>query len=122
MGPKVLTLRLDLPPGKNQSHGYGRGRVYTSKVAKEWAEAAALEIGSQAGKRRWRLDQLIEWEIAMTWSVGKRRKNLDIDAPVTLAMDTISRKLGFDDEIFTRLVSERVKHDERWLEVSLIPR
>ena len=122
MSRKVLTLRLDLPPGKNQSHGYGRGRVYTSTVAKEWAEAAALEIGSQAGRHRWTIDQLIDWEIQMTWSVGKRRKNLDIDAPVTLAMDTISRKLNFNDEIFTRLVSERVQHDERYLEVSLIPR
>ncbi len=119
---KVLTLRLDLPPGKNQSHGYGRGRVYTSKIAREWAEAAALEIGTQAGRRSWSLDRLLDWEIQMTWSVGKRRMTLDIDAPVTLAMDTISRKLNFDDEIFTRLVSERVRHDERWLEVSLIPR
>lgn len=82
-----------LPPGKNATYGYGKMRVYLSDEASSWAEKAALIIGAAAGEQGFIVQDSDEYAI-LIYTYGS---DLDVDAPVALVIDTVSRKLGFDD-------------------------
>ena len=86
-----------LPPGINRMYGKGRGRVYLTHEARKWAKDASFIIGAEAGRTGWE-DFGGKYEIEII-TYGSR---MDVDAPVKLIIDTVTRKLGFDDS--------RVKH------------
>lgn len=91
-----------MPPGVNTQYGYGRGRVYLTKAAKQWVEDASLIIGSEAGRIGWE-DQWDAYGLAIYFEGSK----MDVDAPIKLVQDTITRKLGFDDQKISEVSSTR---------------
>ena len=97
-----------LPPGINRTYGKGRGRVYLTHEARAWSKGAALVIGAEAGKIGWK-DYGGEYEIQITM-YGSR---LDVDAPVKLILDTVTRKLGFDDSHVIMQSSKTVRDTDK---------
>ncbi len=97
-----------LPPGINRMYGKGRGRVYLTHEARKWAKDAALIIGAEAGRTGWE-DSGGEYEIEIIM-YGSR---LDVDAPIKLVIDTLTRKLGFDDVRVTKQSSKTVRETDK---------
>ncbi len=82
-----------LPPGINTTYATGRGHLYKTKVAKDWSTDAAKIIGAKAGEIDWNDDcQFYDIEIFVY------NGRMDADAPTKLIIDTVTRKLGFDDK------------------------
>lgn len=132
--PGVLCVQIDaLPPGINSQYGVGRGRapspllasivqddrkprVYLTAQAEDWAEKAALVIGAEAGVAGWELES-INYGVLIIFS-GSR---MDVDAPVKLVIDTLTRKLGFDDRYITEQASIRLDSKEKRMLIVLYP-
>ncbi|MHC4463684.1 MAG: hypothetical protein ACYS30_19970 [Planctomycetota bacterium] len=110
-----------VPPSINATYKYGKGRVYLSDAATSWSEQAALMIGCEAGRQRWR-DNGSTYRLDVVFSRGKKRI-IDVDAPMKLIIDTVTRKL-FTDQDDMRIVKysgERVLSDSEWCIVKLTP-
>lgn len=110
-----------LPPGLNQSYGIGKtdedkGFLYKTSPASQWAEQAALIIGSEAGIQEW-VDDAEYYEIIIKFSNFRQ----DVDAPLKLVIDTISQKLGFNDKRIMKQCSEKVKLDVPGVQIELNP-
>lgn len=97
-----------LPPGINETYGYGRGRVYMTHKAQRWKRDAALIIGAEAGRIGWE-DYGGKYEIEIV-TYGSR---MDVDAPVKLIIDTVTRKLGFDDSRVMHQSSDIIRDTEK---------
>jgi len=97
-----------LPPGINRTYGKGRGRVYLTHEARAWSKGAALVIGAEAGRIGWE-DYGGDYEIQITM-YGSR---LDVDAPIKLIIDTVTRKLGFDDSRVIMQSSKTVRDTDK---------
>jgi len=97
-----------LPPGINRMYGKGRGRVYLTDEARKWAKDASFIIGAEAGKTGWE-DYGGEFEIEIVM-YGSR---LDVDAPVKLIIDTVTRKLDFDDSRVIMQSSRTVRDTDK---------
>ena len=102
------------PPGINQTYGYGQGRVYMTDVARSWSEGAAFIVGSEAGMQNWE-DIFDYYQIFIKFN----NWNLDVDAPIKLVIDTVTRKLGFDDKRILRQCSEKINSGEKGVWVTL---
>lgn len=105
-----------VPPGVNRLHGYGRGHIYLSKEAVAWSTPAALIIGAEAAKQGWKKEH-DNYGFILVFSGSK----LDTDAPIKLVLDTLSRKLGFDDKIVSEIVLVREPTKEKKLTMILYP-
>jgi Holliday junction resolvase RusA-like endonuclease len=105
-----------LPPSINELYNYGKGNVYVSEKATDWAIDAALIIGSAAGTIGWE-DTSEYYEIEMWFSNFR----MDADAPVKWAIDVLTRKLGFDDKRIIRQCSEKCKLESEGVLIKLIP-
>ena len=118
-----LTVHIPtIPPGKNKSHGYGRGkaktgkpRVYVTNEAKKWSEDASFIIGARLGVTGWR-PIYTYYTLDIVFSSKSR---LDVDAPITLVQDVLSRKIAsmfpeskFDDKLILRTTCEKVDGEE----------
>ena len=76
--------------------------------ARRWAKDAALIIGAEAGRVGWE-DSGGKFEIEVIM-YGSR---LDVDAPIKLIIDTVTRKLGFDDSRVIMQSSRTVRDAEK---------
>ena len=111
-----LTVHIPtIPPGKNRTYGCGRGRaktgkprVYLTKEAKKWSKDASLIIGARAGVCGWKPT----YKYYILEIVFSAKSRLDVDAPITLVQDTLTRKLGFDDKLIVRTTCEKVDGEE----------
>jgi len=107
-----------IPPGKNRSHGYGRGkaktgepRVYVTNEAKKWSKDASLVIGAKLGVTGWKPIYKV-YTLDILFSA---KSKLDVDAPITLIQDVLSRKIAFmfpeskfDDKMIVRTTCEKI--------------
>ncbi|RJQ27299.1 hypothetical protein C4577_01655 [Candidatus Parcubacteria bacterium] len=110
----------DLPPGLNESYGIysvtNKAHMYKTAKATGWSEKASLIIGARAGEEGWE-DIEEAYEIYM----GICGSKADVDAPVKLIMDTVSKKLGFNDNKFYKQTSEKIKVGEVGLYIEIKP-
>jgi hypothetical protein len=131
--PGALVVQIDaLPPGINSQYGVGRGRardvsyltesddrkprVYLTPEAEKWAAQAALVIGAKSGETGWR-QEFASYGLLTAFS----GTTMDVDAPVRLVIDTVARKLGFDDRLIVEQASIRIKHEKKSLLIVLYP-
>jgi Holliday junction resolvase RusA-like endonuclease len=112
-----------LPPGINSQYAVGRGRgdkgkahVYLTEYANTWSAKAALIIGAKAGLVGW-YHRFTSYGLLLIFSGS----GLDVDAPVKLVMDTLTRKLGFDDSLIVEQASLRLNSPEKKLVLVLYP-
>ncbi len=107
------------PPGINQQYKIGRraGRAsfYMSQRSREWADKAALIIGSEASRQGW-LSAFSHYRIKISLAKTYR---FDLDAPIKLVIDTISRKLGFNDKCVDLIICERAASLEEGVQILL---
>ena len=117
MNELTVTIPV-IPPGKNRSHGYGRGRaktgkprVYVTNEAKKWTKDASLIIGSAIGVSGWKPIYKV-YTLDILFSAESK---LDVDAPITLIQDVLSRKIAsmfpdskFDDKMIVRTTCEKI--------------
>jgi hypothetical protein len=129
----TLFVQLDaLPPGINTQYGVGRGRerelpyltegrggkprIYLTEQAEKWAAQAALVIGARAGVTGWEHEHS-NYGLLTVFSGTK----MDVDAPIKLVIDTVTRKLGFDDRLIVEQASIRIAHEKESLLIVLYP-
>lgn|SRR3990167_2748166 len=111
---KLLIWIPLLPPGINETYLIGNKHFYKSEKAKRWEEDAAYIIGSEAQ----------EWEDKSEWygiNITLCNSNYDVDSSIKIVIDTISRKLGFNDKRILKQCSEKVKSDEKGIMIELYP-
>lgn len=123
--PDRLILAIpDVPPGINQQYGRGGRRVYLTDDAVRWKERAALFIGAQAGQQGWRHEEGQTYWIAIYFSVGEGRREIDLDAPVKIIIDTVAEKLGFPDDspkYFVKQSSQTIEARDRFVFIIVEP-
>ena len=91
MGDLVVDIPV-LPPGINETYSIGKGRMYKTSKAKHWENKAALIVGSTIATTGW------EYE-GGTYAIEVLVYNsrYDVDAPIKLIIDMLTRKIGIDD-------------------------
>lgn len=99
------------PPGLNQTYKVGRrGRksnLYKAEEAIDWAAKAALIIGSEAAISGWK-------DVSKYYSIYIRFSSRhDVDAPIKLIIDTLTSKLGFNDNRIKKQCSEKINYKEK---------
>lgn len=107
-------VRIDipfLPPGINSNYGFGNRKVYKTRETTDWSEKAGLIIGSTINASGWNYQEGREYGLVLIWSGTK----LDVDAPVKVIMDTITRKIGFDDKHIKYVSSHKRESKEEGL-------
>lgn len=84
--------------------------MYISKEGNEWAEKAALIIGAKHGHnpQEWK-DKLLRVSFIF---YAKSILTYDVDGKIKLCLDTLSRKLQFDDRHVMELSAEKRKGPE----------
>lgn len=90
--------------------------MYKSSQALEWEQSAGLVIGAKTGE--------IGWEkTAEYYQIEIKFNNwrMDADGPVKLIIDTVTRKLGFDDKFIRRQCSEKIESGEKGVWIRLKP-
>lgn len=96
-----------LPPGINSTYGYGKGKVYKKPKAVKWEADAGLLYRNKSSQLEW--EDLHDWyflEIIFTsW-------RMDVDAPLKLIQDALTRALGFDDKKIRRVCIEKIPTKE----------
>ena len=122
MGNELVISIPSIPPGKNRSHGYGRGRakkgeprVYVTNEARKWTKDASLIIGAKIGTSGWKPSYQY-YTLDIVFSAQSR---LDVDAPITLVQDTLCRKIDaffedieFDDRLILRTTCDKRSGEE----------
>lgn len=95
-----------LPPGINSQYtrSRGTGRVILTLPARIWKDHAAVMIGARAGELLW--EQTSDKYAIEIYVVGTRA---DADAYIKTVIDTVTKKLGFDDKLIVRLKSGKMK-------------
>lgn len=82
-----------LPTSTNALYKWGKGHMYKTQAAKDWAKDAALLIGAANTVGDWS-DYWLVVTLDVCLPNPARR---DIDNCAKLALDTLAAKLGFDD-------------------------
>lgn len=90
--------------------------MYKSQEANDWAAKAALIIGSEAGFSDWK-DKEEFYNIEIIFS----QLRCDVDGPVKLVIDTLSQKLGFNDNRIKKQSSEKFDLGYRGVWIILEP-
>ncbi len=111
----ILTVFIPiLPPGLNQTYKIGNGNFYKSYEAKRWQAQAALIIGEAAGYQNW-IDDSKFYELELTI----QNSNHDTDAYIKLVMDTLTKKLGFNDKRILKIVVEKIVANKKGINIRL---
>jgi hypothetical protein len=125
-----------IPPGINQTYGLGyatnydlientfirrqRAKMFKNKEADEWADGASKIIGAKAGEIDFKPSPYMAIDIIL------QKCKHDADAPIKLIIDTVSKKLGFDDKIIldihiTKKPEKLYPHLEEGVDIWLSP-
>lgn len=114
----MLSVSVPLPPGLNQTYKTtsNSGIIYKDRKTVEWQNDAALLIGSAAGVQNFERDN---WYSVVLEFKSDR---MDIDAPVKVVLDTLARKLNFNDrQIISLLVTKTpIKDSTRELKITVM--
>lgn len=99
-----------LPPTTNTAYRISRSRMYISKEGNDWAEKAALVIGTKHSKDpyEWKGRDL---QVSFTF-YGIHPLRWDVDGRIKLALDTLAAKLGFDDRNVWQVYARKQKGPE----------
>ena len=92
-----------LPPGANRTYQRTHNGIALTAQARRWDKAAALIVGTTAGRFDFEPDLDADYQIVIRWWGGKH----DADAHLKLVQDCVTRKLGFDDRQISVCVIER---------------
>lgn len=106
-----------LPPGINTQYKRNRnGMVFVNKLHRIWAEKAALIIGARAAELGWEAQPDEEYYV----EIALYNFTLDVDAPLKLILDTVSRKLDFDDSKVRAVWIGKSSGDEDGCKISVV--
>lgn len=98
-----------LPTSVNQLYRWGKGHMYKTQAAKVWAKDAALIIGSANQGREWTGYWLeVTLDICLPNLAWR-----DLDNCAKLTLDTLAKKLGFDDRYILSLHLHKWPTDEK---------
>jgi len=110
-----MTLNIFIPgkcPGFNDTYKVGKGRggkcrMYIAPKVKEWINKASLIVGAAAAEQEWGFKECL-YEFELRFSNQKQ----DVDAPLKLLIDMVTRKLGFDDKYIKKATIDRLSKEE----------
>ena len=98
-----------LPKSVNALYRWGKGHMYKTQAAKDWAADAALIIGAANQGQEWTGYWL---EVTLDICLPKIARR-DLDNCAKLALDVLSAKLGFDDRYILSLHLHKRSTEEK---------